>query len=292
MKKLLLLAILGSACFTNAQQLQFSEIGTENAFCRLFNYQSGNGVVYAAVTGGTPDYTFQLTNLLTGEITSNSTWGGLNPGQYEVKVWDDVNDSIVQIVTLDSINPVANFDIIGQNVSEITAGYVGYAPVTVVMYNTSTGFANFGNPNSDTTFFWQFEAGNVWGITHDYNYTPNYYYSTGGTYEISLVALNKNGCTDTTTKLIGLFDLADADELSSGSFSIQSNVPNSIVFQKTNHFEPINFKLIDLGGKVLLEEMLSSSNENISHNVKAGIYIYQLVDSKTLKTTSGKIQLK
>jgi len=48
----------------------------------LFDFQSGNGVVFAAATGGVPDYTYLWTNLETGDTEDNTTWGGLNPGNY------------------------------------------------------------------------------------------------------------------------------------------------------------------------------------------------------------------
>jgi hypothetical protein len=48
---------------TYPDSLYFVELGTEPAYCRLFSYQSGNGVVYAAAAGGNPDYTYLWTNL-------------------------------------------------------------------------------------------------------------------------------------------------------------------------------------------------------------------------------------
>lgn len=67
--------------FTISQpdEMIFSELGKTPAMCRLYGYQSGNGVVFAAVTGGTPDYTYLWENLETGATTASSTWGGLNP---------------------------------------------------------------------------------------------------------------------------------------------------------------------------------------------------------------------
>ncbi|WP_035843213.1 PKD domain-containing protein, partial [Crocinitomix catalasitica] len=46
--------------------LEFVELGYEPAYCRLYDYQKGNGVVKAAMIGGVADYGYLWTNLQTG----------------------------------------------------------------------------------------------------------------------------------------------------------------------------------------------------------------------------------
>lgn len=177
--------------------LYFTEIGYEPADCRMFYYQSGNGVVFAAAGGGTPDYTYQWTNNSTGATTSNTTWGGLNPADYTIVVTDDNGCILTQVVELDSVSPIADFGVVSDEF--LTAGvYEGTAIVCVEFTNQSQYYANPNDPNADTTFFWNFNVPTSgWIISHDVNESFDTCYTSEGVYTVCLVALNKNGCTDT-----------------------------------------------------------------------------------------------
>lgn len=184
-------------------QLVFNELGTDPAYCRQFGYQSGNGVVYAAASGGTPDYDYVWTNLGTNQTSTNTTWGGLNPGEYSIQVTDNNGCILTDIVTLDSLNPLADFDMssLGFDVE-----WEGDAPLEVHFENQSAYFANPNNPNADTTFFWNFNYDTApWVISHNINDTYDTVY-TAGTYTICLTALNKNGCSDTLCQDIIVYD--------------------------------------------------------------------------------------
>ena len=39
-------------------ELRFTEVSSEAAYCRLYSYQNGNGQVTATATGGTPNYSY------------------------------------------------------------------------------------------------------------------------------------------------------------------------------------------------------------------------------------------
>ena len=180
---------------TEPEPLLFSEFGYDPAYCRLFDYQSGNGVVYGAAIGGTPDYTYQWTNLETGESVINTTWGGLNPGTYEFAVTDENGCTLVQALVLDSLNPIADFTV---TIDQLKTDCDALVPVDITFTNLSQNFANPNNPFSDTTFFWNFDHDNInWVLSVDVNEAPVINYTQSGTYEICLVATNKNGCTDT-----------------------------------------------------------------------------------------------
>lgn len=188
---------------TQPSQLVFSEIGSEPADCRVFSYQSGNGVVYAAATGGTPSYAYLWTNLETGATSVNSTWGGLNPGSYQMTVTDGNGCILTQVVELDSLNPLADFDLSSLGFSVL---YEGDAPLEVHFANQSLYYANPNDPNADTTFFWNFNFDEgPWVVSHDVNQSFDTVYTTG-TYTICLTALNKNGCSDTLCQQIIVYD--------------------------------------------------------------------------------------
>ena len=186
--------------FTISQptEMTFSELGKTPAMCRLYGYQSGNGVVFAAVTGGVPDYTYLWENLETGETTSSSTWGGLNPGNYEISVIDNNGCVLSQLVVLDSISPIADFSV---NSDHLDASLEGTELVVASFTNLSENFTNGGDPLADTTFFWNLDHPNAnWEITNSYFYQPDTSYVGEKIYEVCLIALNKNGCADTTCK--------------------------------------------------------------------------------------------
>ncbi|UKN01010.1 gliding motility-associated C-terminal domain-containing protein [Paracrocinitomix mangrovi] len=195
---------------TEPPPLVFSELGSDPAYCRMFDYQSGNGVVYAAASGGTPDYTYQWVNLTTGDTTVNTTWGGLNYGEYQITVVDDNGCTLIDTVMVDSLNPEADFDMASAG---FTVEWEGDSPLEVQFSNLSSYYANPNNPNADTTFFWHFDHPNDppgWVISHDVNETFDTIY-TAGTYTICLVAMNKNGCSDTTCQVIVVHDPVDLD---------------------------------------------------------------------------------
>ncbi len=184
--------------------LYFIQLGSDPAFCRLFSYQSGNGVVYAAAAGGTPDYSYVWTNLETGVQVNNTTWGGLNPATYQIAATDDNGCVITAIIELDSLNPMADFEM---TAPQFTSDYYGVAPVDVHFINQSLYFANPNDPNADTTFFWNFNSPTSgWILSQDVFETFDSTYLDGGEYQVCLVAINKNGCTDTLCKPLIIYN--------------------------------------------------------------------------------------
>lgn len=187
--------------------LYLTEFGYEPAYCRLYGYQSGNGVVKGAAAGGTPDYTYKWKNTDTGEETENTTWGGLNPGNYEFTATDNNGCVLTKSLFLDSLNPISDFTITS---IQLNTDNKGTAPVEVVFENQSENFANPNNPLSDTTFFWNLNhPQNDWQLSVNYyELFDTTYQATGKSYEVDvcLVAMNKNGCTDTTCKVLTIFE--------------------------------------------------------------------------------------
>lgn len=186
--------------FTIAQpeELVFSELGSESAWCRLFGYQNGNGVVFASASGGVADYHYDWINLETGDTTDNSTWGGLNPGLYEITITDNNGCQLVETIELDSLNPVADFVIVSDQLDENCEG------TEVVIANFINQSINFTNPyDPDTTFLWNLNYPHAnWIISHDINDQIDTGYVGEAVYKVCLVALNQNGCADTLCKEI------------------------------------------------------------------------------------------
>lgn len=187
----------------------FSEFGFEHAYCRLHEYQSGNGVVFGAASGGTPDYDYIWTNLDNGETNISTTWGGLNPGNYELNVTDENGCLLKQALFLDSLNPIAAFTVESDFLNEDCQGTADQ-PIEVNFINNSENYANPNNPSADTTFFWNLDSPiATWQISHDYfEVIDTIYESKGTSYQLEacLVVINKNGCTDTACKTITIYE--------------------------------------------------------------------------------------
>ena len=164
-------------------ELVFAELGFDPAHCRLFNYQNGNGRVFAAASGGTGDYDYLWTYLEDGSTTINSTWGGRNPGAYQITVTDDNGCILTEIIQLDSVSPIASFNVISD---QLNNDCKGTADVVVEFENTSQYFSNLLDPGTDTTFLWNLDFGNAsYSITHDYDFRPDTMYTAQGvTYEV------------------------------------------------------------------------------------------------------------
>ncbi|MCC7453834.1 MAG: hypothetical protein IT222_06695, partial [Crocinitomix sp.] len=128
------LVVILYATITEPPPLLLSEFGYDPAYCRLFDYQSGNGVVFGAATGGTPDYTYKWTNLETGDWVSNTTWGGLNPGIYEFTVTDKNGCVLTQLIEVDSLNPIADFTI---TLDQLKTDCDAVIPVDIMFTNNS-----------------------------------------------------------------------------------------------------------------------------------------------------------
>lgn len=179
------------------------DFGSEPAYCRTFSYQSGNGVVFGSASGGVPDYEYLWTNLGTGATTNNTTWGGLNPGTYELTVTDDVNCTLVQTMVLDSVNPIADFTVTS---AKLDGNLEGTAVVCATFTNQSQYFANPNDPAADTTFFWELGYNLPWQISHSlYEEFDTCYYEEG-LFEVCLVAINKNDCSDTSCQTLIIHD--------------------------------------------------------------------------------------
>ncbi|MFT4600245.1 MAG: gliding motility-associated-like protein [Arenicella sp.] len=186
--------------------LAFTELDFDPAYCRLFPYQSGNGVVYGAANGGTPDYDYEWLDVYTLQTSNNTTWGGRNPSLFKLTVTDNNGCTLEGFIELDSLSPEAAFNTTSQQFLDPLV-CEGTAILDAHFVNQSQYFANPNNPQADTTFFWHFGLPNdIWELSMDYYEEFDRSYIDSGTYDICLVALNKNGCSDTACKTIVVFE--------------------------------------------------------------------------------------
>ncbi|WP_175437455.1 T9SS type B sorting domain-containing protein [Crocinitomix algicola] len=187
---------------TENSKIEFAELDLDPAYCRVYGYQSGNGQVYAAATGGVPDYDYLWLEESTGETTEFSTWGGRNPGDYTITVIDAVGCVMTETVKLDSLNPEAKFTV---SSDQLNGDLKGTEIVSATFTNQSLYFANPLNPLADTTFFWNFGFDDTWVQSNNIDDVFDTLYTGEATYDVCLVAINKNGCRDTACQTITVF---------------------------------------------------------------------------------------
>jgi gliding motility-associated-like protein len=279
--------------------LYFTEFGIKPAYCRLYGYQSGSGVVFGAAAGGVPDYSYEWIELATGETDDHSTWGGLNPGYYQLNVTDAIGCVLTKTVFLDSLNPIADFVV---NSAQLNTDNKGTAFVEVEFVNNSSNFSNPEDPDADTTFFWNlsyptvnWQISNSWFETFDTIYGPK-----GDSYlvDVCLVALNKNGCTDTTCKLLTIFEPIKFEPIN--IFSPNNDGINDLfTFDfKAASIDEFNCQIVDRWGVVVNE--IPSIDQGWNGTTKNGspcpdgvyFYYYKAVsDNGTKLNGQGTVQL-
>ncbi len=293
MKKLFGLFFFWQSIFVFSQPCStfvIVEIGYEPASCRLHPYQSGNGAVFCAVSGGTPDYDYTWTNLETGANVNGAILGGLNAGDYKVVVTDDAGCMLTDTVFVDSLSPIANFDVISAHL-DINLESNMWAQVDFV--NQSQHYANPNDPNADTTFFWNLNTPIAdWEISHDVNETKDTLYTTNGSYDVCLVTLNKNGCADTLCKTITIHSYAGQIENSNSVeiFNVYPTVSDGVfTFSNYQRTEGYMLYVYNRQGKLILTERLTADQTKIILDAANGEYLYHLVGSSNKLLQSGQI---
>ena len=181
-------------------------------YCRTAAWQSGNGVVTAENvpdSSGTGALAYTWRHLVSGAESHNSTFVVREPGDLELTLVDAFGCTFTDTIYVDSINPVAAFELTSAEfyIPEVCEGE---EELKIRMINLSTGFAQDGNPNSDTIFQHNFNTTDVngdgkWFFTFDLDDKPDTSYfgvneNEPTVYSVCLIAKNFNDCSDTTCK--------------------------------------------------------------------------------------------
>lgn len=263
-----------------AQELEFSFVASDPAYCRTAGYQNGNGVVYASATGGVPDYSFLWTDLTTGETSTNSTWGGRNPGCYELSITDMVGTMITTTVCVDSLNPVANMAVISDDVLGGPIYFTGNAPATVTFENLSLNVPDPLGPDGVIRYYFKPTGAatteTATSLATDFIYTYEY----GGVWTASLVAKNINGCTDTVYLSFTIDGPSEVEE-------VEVNVTNIITnaLQQTllvgSQLNNVKLYVYNLGGQILVSFPLVEGINELQFNQPKGMYIYEIRNEVT-----------
>lgn len=258
--------------FSQCETLHFAELGSEPAICRTTSYQSGNGFVYAAAAGGTPDYTYEWTNLTNGQATSNSILTVVNPGEYQIKVTDDLGCVITAIVKVDSINPIANFELESITIDTTLSEY----SAEIILINTSNDSINNNSPNpfDEPYYFWKGGNETDWSEKHfleTYSTTIN----TPGFHEICLIAVNKNFCKDTLCQSITVSPpVFEADSVNVYYSSVTGEVSVEVLLS-----EAVIINLVEINGGVTSQYLLQPGINTFQ--LDSGIYAYEIINAQS-----------
>lgn len=242
--------------------IYFSELGSKPTVCRSSLFYNGLGQVYAAAFGGADgngngiNFSYEWTELSTGNVTSNSTWGNLNPGDYMILATNDLGCVITQTITVDSLNPEAIFTLTSPN---FTSDYEGTAAVNITLINESVNYSFANNPlysnntNVDTSFTWTFGfTGENPYITGNINEIINQQYLEEGEYEICLFVIeNLNQCSDSTCQTIIVYDKPNLDI--PNVFTPDSDGVNDQFFFPNKAIIEFTCSVYDRWGKLIFE---------------------------------------
>lgn len=290
MKRFITILILFISVNTIAQELSVTA-GGEDAYCRLYGYQNGNGIVYAFASGGTPDYSYEWINLTTGATYTSTTWGGLNVGCYEITVTDMVGTIAKDTVCLDSINPVAEFLVVSPELDSVGWAYLGEAPASVSFQTVGIPMAS--PPFFDTSFIFRPQGFEPWVAYEDeVGEFTTYEYLYGGVYTATMIAINKNGCTDTAhaaISLTGPLDIQDNDY--NMIFNIISN-SETITINIQDFENELLLNLYSLTGQHIQSNRLMEMNNKLNAPADSGIYLYEIINPQNgQKIEAGKIKI-
>jgi hypothetical protein len=261
--------------FSQCETLHFAELGSEPAYCRTASYQSGNGVVYASAIGTGP-CTYLWTNMQTGQTTNNTTWGGLNTGEYKIIATDSIGCVISEIVKLDSVNPHANFSV--ENI-EADETEPLHNVATVTLKNLCDEWENgpIAFPEFDEPIYY-------WNLNQDTTWTPLYGWedyvfeiSSPGLYSVCISTQNKNGCVDTTCQTIQLEPFLFENEFANVTYSSTTGE----VFIELLTAQPAILNITSISGALLYQFIVQPGTN--SFQLDNGLYAFELITTDPLQ---------
>ena len=142
-----------------------------------------NGSASALASGGVNNYTYSWSN---GEITALDT--GLTAGVYTVTISDGGCSATNSIIVNETFGPTAGFNVY---------------PANLTILDGPVYFHDYSAPNV-VSWIWDFGDGSG---TVDTTSSPLHNYNNIGTYGVTLIVIDNNGCKDTITDTVRVKDI-------------------------------------------------------------------------------------
>ncbi|MGV6860383.1 MAG: T9SS type B sorting domain-containing protein [Putridiphycobacter sp.] len=237
--------------------------------------------------GSTNNYEYYLievnTNDTLGNFPNETTVTNLAPGNYMIHAYDEYGCMIDTTVTLDSLSPIASFEM---SSPQFTSDYVGTAPVEVTLTNTSENYAfannlayNGNNPNTDvdTVFIWSFGLDSSTFETELYN-PLSITYNSEGIYTVCLTVVeNLNGCIDSTCKEIQIFDVPSLE--APNVFTPDGDGINDYFYFPNHVIVEFSATVTDRWGKIVyiyddINDAWNGTNMKNGRECTDGVYFY------------------
>lgn len=257
--------------FLQCDSLHFVELGYVPAHCRTNVNQNGHGIVYAyaASPNGPCEHTW--INLQTGQVNQNTTWGGLNIGEYKITATDSIGCSISDVIKIDSVNPQANFTLLSSTIFETE---IEYTQAELVFTNTSTNIGDIlPDPWPAHLYAWNFNN-SAW-ISASIQDQFSVIIDSPGYHEICLAASNTNGCVDTLCQSFLITE--NLDSTLDVTFNYSSYTGEISVELLTDLLAQISFYSVD--GTLVLQSILNAGSNTFM--LSSGNYIYEVVNVST-----------
>jgi len=219
-----------------------------------------NGTVTADPLGGTGSYTY-LWNSVPSQTTQTAI--NLEAGTYEVTVSDGFCTASDLIIINNIVGPDADFT---EN-----SDVLSFFESTITFVDNSTG--------NLISYFWDFGDGST-----DTNQNVDHFYSNQGTYTVVLTVTDVNGCVDTYSKTVVIYDISPV--YIPNSFSPNGDGKNDLFGPEGVNIDFANSTIFiyDRYGKLLFyTENINKkwngtlNNKGSFHDVVEGVYVYKIL---------------
>jgi len=264
-------------------------------YCRTAGFQSGNGLVAAQTvpdSSGTGSVNYQWLHLGTGQSAISSTFVVRAPGQVQLTITDANGCEYIEVVQVDSINPMADFVVDSPQFLNPDI-YEGTEDVNVKITNLSTNFAQANNPNSDTIFLWNLYTNQLptsnqnWFFSYDVDEKVDTTYGGEETYNICLIAKNFNDCQDTICKDVTVFSFPD---LMTPNVFTPGSEPNNTFYFPAKGIGEFNCKVLNRYGVQVYEftdiaDQWDGNHYKSGNPCSDGVYFY-VYDAESTNGTS------
>lgn len=196
----------------------------------------------------------------------NNAWTPTVAGNNVIKAW------------VDNFNSGASIDDSHCNDTlEITVNVAGNTPPTAQFTFSQLGNNTIAFTDASvgaTAWMWDFGDGNFSTAQN-----PTNTYSSLGTYQTCLVASNSNG-SDTICQSVNV--ISGIDDEKENFFNVVPNPSNGVFTVKSDNLINGKIFVMDLTGKIVLEDELNDTNSKTINlkGHKKGIYFIKVIDAK------------
>lgn len=192
-----------------------------------------------------------------------------------------VNAAGVYFVTVTNADPCN-----GTGPSTPTTVTTLTAPTAAFNYSWNNQLVEFSNSSAGgTVYAWDFGD-----FSQSTAQNPSHLYTTNGTYTVTLVVTNANGCSDTTTSVVQFF-VGIEEQAVLSSMTLYPNPANETLNMSINLNDGADVAVLayDMSGKVIVNENhdMAAGQNTLQYNVSEwsnGIYFFQVTTGDVTNT--------